>query len=274
MDPEYTDFLQKIHKKGFDFWKSKDVAAAYKSVYDLYGGKTSSKKGGDEEAYGKELKEIKSLHKGIRSSQDGDLVLANGVPESVQKEWRVYVNADAEGGPAIMKILVGKMFPGSTAIKAAKICDSAQLANTRKDTVVIYTDSEENAKAIARQIDSDTTIKGKVVKDEAVPMARKFANGVSYGESPRSWKLSFGMLRSWACAAATVAVCERGRKYFGMDELKEAAHRALPKFGLLENSASRNGPDLEAQPEDAQKALEKTKEFLKEYRRAGFPMER
>ena len=271
MDPDWTKFLSMIEKKGFEFWSSKDVTKAYQSVYDLYC--TTSRKSevgeGEEKTYQKELEGIR--HEGFRSHQEGDLVLVNGDGDPGKGEWRVYVHSDAKRAPAIMKVLVKELFPTFGAMRAAKICDTAELANTRLDTIVIYTDSEKNAKAIATKINDTKAIRDNVAAG-TVAMAQKVVEGVSIGESPRSWKMSFGTLRSYACAAATVAVCGRGKTYFTVPVLEDATRRALPEFGLMDSTAARNGPNL--QPKNAHEAQDKMTDFVKAYRRMAFPVGR
>ncbi len=160
------------------------------------------------------------------------------------EEWRIYLHAKAKDVCPIGHYIINILFRRSDVL-GFKLPRHRAEAENFSDTMVIYVESQAVCDNVSQTIRA-SPLTSALLNGQSVPeMTRRTLDGVSYGQSPKDYNLSFGKIRSAAIAKGIKLFWEQG----GADPNDMASSRsflshcveiALRAIGLDPNNAFRN----------------------------------
>lgn len=253
MDSSIETMLDKVWIK-MPIWKAHKLneEEVTDEVYKIYHGadRGAPKKSTEQGAYDCVVAQLEAAvnekDAGLHIKQEHDHVFVNLTPPSESAsntEWRVYLNIKAADLERVGFFILNDIFPLRLA-GGFKVASDAGEADHFDDSLVIYTTSAGNCRAIIRRIEAApsnilTGLGKPPMMTKVIPNTK-----IGIGESPKDSKVSFGKLRAAAIAKAVVSYWASEQPGRSVKENRKfmswLAEEALRLIGVDTNAGFRN----------------------------------
>jgi hypothetical protein len=231
--PPYT--LTQLTDEIYKYYHGEDQAAPAPTIAD----------GAYDACVDELIMKVQSLGPDCYKKESHDHVFTN--PKQAitsSEEWRIYLHAKAKDVCPIGHYIVNILFTRPEVL-GFKVPRARAEADNFSDTMVIYVESQTVCDNLSQVIRA-SPLTAALLSGQSVPeMTRRTLDGVSYGQSPKDYNLSFGKIRSATIAKGLELYWNQG----GTDPndvtwsrtfLSHCVEIAIRAIGLDPNNAYKN----------------------------------